>query len=55
VYPTDSNLIVGLETADDAGVYKVSDDSGEYPTLDFFYAIVDDHTVWANRRCQCHD
>jgi selenide,water dikinase len=40
--PTDSNVIVGLETADDAGVYKVSDDLAIIQTVDFFTPIVDD-------------
>jgi len=41
-FPTDSNVIVGLETADDAGVYKVSDDLAIIQTVDFFTPIVDD-------------
>ncbi len=40
--PTDPNLIVGLERADDAGVYKVSDDLALIQTVDFFTPIVDD-------------
>ena len=40
--PTDPNVIVGLETADDAGVYKVSDDLALIQTVDFFTPIVDD-------------
>jgi selenide,water dikinase len=40
--PTDSNVIVGLEKADDAGVYKVSDDLAIIQTVDFFTPIVDD-------------
>jgi selenide,water dikinase len=35
-------VIVGLETADDAGVYKVSDDLAIIQTVDFFTPIVDD-------------
>jgi len=38
----DSNLLVGRERADDAGVYKISDDTALVLTLDFFTPIVDD-------------
>jgi len=41
-FPTDSNLIVGLERADDAGVYKITDDIAIIQTVDFFTPIVDD-------------
>jgi selenide, water dikinase len=41
-FPTDENLIVGLERADDAGVYRVSDDLALIQTVDFFTPIVDD-------------
>ncbi len=41
-FPTDPNLIVGLDTADDAGVYKVTDDIAIIQTVDFFTPIVDD-------------
>jgi selenide, water dikinase len=40
--PVDPNLLVGLERADDAGVYKVSDDLALVQTLDFFPPMVDD-------------
>jgi selenide, water dikinase len=40
--PTDPNLIVGFDTADDAGVYRLSDDLALVQTLDFFTPIVDD-------------
>lgn len=36
------NLLVGLETSDDAGVYKLTDDLALVQTLDFFTPIVDD-------------
>ncbi|MBM7599707.1 selenide,water dikinase [Virgibacillus halotolerans] len=36
------NLLVGLDTSDDAGVYKLSDDIAIVQTLDFFTPIVDD-------------
>jgi selenide,water dikinase len=38
----DKNLIVGFETADDAGVYRLSDDLALVQTVDFFTPIVDD-------------
>lgn len=38
----DENLIVGVETSDDAAIYKVSDDLALIQTLDFFTPIVDD-------------
>ena len=38
----DSNLIVGMESAEDAGVYKLNDDLAVVQTLDFFTPIVDD-------------
>jgi len=42
VFPTDENVLVGLEKADDAGVYKVSDQLALIQTVDFFTPIVDD-------------
>ena len=36
------NLLVGIETSDDAGVYKLNDDTALVQTLDFFTPIVDD-------------
>ena len=41
-FPTDPNLIVGLDSADDAGVYKVTDDIAIIQTVDFFTPIIDD-------------
>jgi len=38
----DPSLLVGVETADDAGVYKISDELAIISTLDFFPPIVDD-------------
>lgn len=40
--PKDPNLIVGIETADDAGVYCLSKDIALVQTVDFFTPIVDD-------------
>ncbi len=39
---SDPNLIAGMERAEDAGVYKLSDDLAIIQTLDFFTPIVDD-------------
>jgi len=36
------NLLVGIDTSDDAGVYKITDDIALVQTLDFFTPIVDD-------------
>ncbi|WP_052339921.1 selenide, water dikinase SelD [Gorillibacterium massiliense] len=38
----DPNLLVGLDTSDDAGVYRINDDTALVQTLDFFTPIVDD-------------
>jgi selenide,water dikinase len=40
--PTDPNLIVGIETADDAAVYRLSDDVAMINTVDFITPPVDD-------------
>ena len=40
--PSDPNLIVGIETADDAGVYRLSETLALVQTVDFFTPIVDD-------------
>ena len=39
---SDPNLLVGTETGDDAGVYRINDDTGLVMTVDFFPPIVDD-------------
>jgi selenide,water dikinase len=38
----DPNLLVGLDTSDDAGVYKISEDIALIQTVDYFTPIVDD-------------
>lgn len=38
----DKNLIVGIETSDDAAVYKLNDEMATIQTLDFFTPVVDD-------------
>ena len=40
--PTDPNLLVGTQTSDDAGVYRLRDDLALVQTADFFTPIVDD-------------
>jgi selenide, water dikinase len=40
--PHNQNLIVGFDTADDAGVFRLRDDLALVQTLDFFTPIVDD-------------
>jgi selenide,water dikinase len=40
--PTNSNVIVGMDRPDDAGVYKITDDIAIIQTVDFFTPIVDD-------------
>jgi selenide,water dikinase len=41
-FPSDENVIIGLDRADDAGVYRLSDDLALIQTVDFFTPIVDD-------------
>src|SRR6476620_3733498 len=42
----DPNLIVGTETHDDAGVYRLTDDLALVQTVDFFAPVVDDPFVY---------
>ena len=44
--PTDPDLLVGLDTADDAAVYRLRDDLAVVVTTDFFTPIVDDPYDW---------
>ena len=39
---SDDRLLVGLETSDDAAVYKINDELAMIQTLDFFTPVVDD-------------
>jgi selenide,water dikinase len=39
---TDPNVLVGFETSDDAGVYRIDDNTALVQTVDFFTPIVDD-------------
>jgi len=41
-FPVDENVLIGIGTADDAGVYKISDELALIQTVDFFTPIVDD-------------
>ena len=38
----DPNLLVGFETSDDAGIYRISQDTALVQTVDFFTPLVDD-------------
>jgi selenide,water dikinase len=40
--PTDANIIIGLDTSDDAAVYRLNKDQAIIQTLDFFTPMVDD-------------
>jgi selenide,water dikinase len=44
--PTDPNLLVGFETSDDAGVYRVTDEIALVQTVDFLTPIADDSFVY---------
>ena len=44
--PDDKNLLVGINTADDAGVYKLTDEIALIQTVDFFTPIVDDPYIY---------
>jgi selenide,water dikinase len=43
---TDPNVLVGFETSDDAGVYRIAPDLALALTVDFFTPIVDDPTTF---------
>jgi selenide,water dikinase len=42
----DPNLLLGLESPDDAGVYRITPDLALVQTVDFFTPIVDDPYAW---------
>jgi len=44
--PTDPNPLVGYDTSDDAGVYRLSDDLALVQTVDFFTPIVDEPALF---------
>ncbi|HEY2842161.1 MAG TPA: selenide, water dikinase SelD, partial [Bryobacteraceae bacterium] len=39
---SDPNLLVGFETSDDAGIYRIAPDLALVQTIDFFTPLVDD-------------
>ena len=41
-FPMPKELLVGIETSDDAAVYKLNDEQALIATTDFFMPIVDD-------------
>ena len=41
-FPTDENVLIGFEGSDDAGVYKINEDTAIVQTLDFITPVVDD-------------
>ena len=43
---TDPNLLVGTETHDDAGVYRLTDDLAIVQTIDFFPPVVNDAFIY---------
>lgn len=43
---TSDKLLVGIDTADDAAVYKLSEDTALIQTLDFFTPVVDDPYIY---------
>ena len=45
-HQTDSNVLVGFETSDDAAVYRLTDDLALVQTVDFFTPIVDDPALF---------
>ena len=44
--PTNEHVLIGLAKADDAGVYKITDNIALIQTVDFFTPIVDDPRVF---------
>ena len=45
-YDSDENLLVGMDTSDDASVYRINDNLALVQTLDFFTPVVDDPYVY---------
>jgi selenide,water dikinase len=43
---SDPNIIIGLQTSDDAAVYRLSDEQALVQTVDFFPPVVDDPYVY---------
>lgn len=44
--PTDKSLLIGIETSDDAAVYKLTEDIAIVQTLDFFPPMLDDPYIF---------
>ena len=44
--PADPDLLVGFDTADDAGVYRIAPDTALVQTVDFITPVVDDPFVF---------
>ena len=44
--PTHPDLLVGIDTRDDAGIYKLNKDLALIQTLDFFTPMVDDPYIF---------
>jgi selenide,water dikinase len=45
-FPTHKDLLVGIDTRDDAGVFKLSEDQAIVQTMDFFTPMVDDPFIF---------
>ena len=45
-FPKDENVLVGIETAEDAGVYRLNDELALIQTADFITPVVDDPFVY---------
>jgi selenide, water dikinase len=43
---SDSNLLVGFDTSDDAGIYRIAPDLAVVQTVDFFTPLVDDPFIF---------
>src|SRR5580692_6950068 len=43
---SDANLLVGFDTSDDAGIYRIAPDAALVQTVDFFTPLVDDPFVF---------
>ncbi len=44
--PSDENLLVGIDTSDDASAYRINDNTALLQTVDFFTPVVDDPYVF---------
>ncbi|MDD4802083.1 MAG: selenide, water dikinase SelD [Syntrophomonas sp.] len=46
VWPQDPNLMIGIESRDDAGVYRINDELALIQTVDFFTPMVDEPFIF---------